>query len=516
MRTILRCARVVTLFAMVVAGMVAATPADARQPEPRPADVSAPTVGRDVDLTAANPLTFRNPIREGAADPQMVYDSGQYHLTYTAGNKIIIVSAASVANLATAPARTVWTDPTASRCCKMWAPEIHKINGKWYIYYTAGTATAELDTQRSHVIEATSLTGAWTYKGKLATQDDFAIDGTVATMPDGKLYYFWSQIHQGVPQSTYVSLMSNPWTLTGTKTRISTPDQGWEKHEGQVNEGPYVLVRNGKAWVFYSGSQCKSQYYAVGRLNWNGGNPVSASSWSKTGPVFAKSEDNHVFGPGHNSLFTSPDGTETWNLYHAVTSRDGSPVGSCGGDRSARIQKVTFDASGVPQLGRPANSWTHLSLPGGDPGAAPLANGRYQINPKDIPGATLDVLDCNKADNVPVTVYKNFPSACQYWNITYLNDGSGTYKIINAHSGRALDVYGCSPDNGAKIQQFGYWGADCQKWFIDKVSGGYRLQARGGGKALSVSGCSKSTERVALQTWWYYQAGCQKWNLVKA
>lgn len=477
-----------------------------------PTASAAPTTKESVPAAAATSETFRNPIREGAADPYMVHVDGHYYLTYTAVDRIIIVKATSVADLGSAPATTVWTDDTPERCCNMWAPEIHQVGDKWYLYYSA-SESGDISTERSFVLEADDIEGPWTFKGELATEDGFAIDGTVGEI-DGQLYYFWSQIHSGDPQAIYVSAMSNPWTLTGTKTRISTPDQDWEQHEGVVNEGPIVLAHDGKVNVFYSGSQCKSQYYAVGQLSWDGGEVTDADSWSKQGPVFGSNADNHVFGPGHNSFFTSPDGSEVWNLYHAVTSRDGAPRGACDGTRSARIDKVSFDADGNPDLGEPSSSWESQPLPSGDPGATPLPDGRYQINPADIPGATLDVYDCSTEDNAAISVYTNFPSDCQYWDITSLDDGSGAYKIINSHSGHALDVHGCSAENGTKLQQYHYWGGDCQKWYIHKMGDSYRLQPVRGGKALSVAGCS-TTVRAAVQTWWYHEAACQKWELAE-
>src|SRR3954452_17230588 len=77
------------------------------------------------DVLPARPNTVRNPIRENAADPWMVFAEGNYHLLYTHGDKLVGVSAPSVANLAAAPQQTLWQPPPGEACCNLWAPEIH-------------------------------------------------------------------------------------------------------------------------------------------------------------------------------------------------------------------------------------------------------------------------------------------------------------------------------------------------------------------------------------------------------
>lgn len=45
--------------------------------------------------------------------------------------------------------------------------------------------------------------------------------------------------------------------------------------------------------------------------------------------------------------------------------------------------------------------------------------------------------------------------------------------------------------DGANIQLWSYWGADCQQWrFIEAESGYYQIVARHSGKVLEVAGSS--------------------------
>ncbi|MEV4631018.1 family 43 glycosylhydrolase [Micromonospora sp. NPDC049523] len=68
------------------------------------------------------------------------------------------------------------------------------------------------------------------------------------------------------------------------------------------------------------------------------------------------------FAPGHNGFFTSPDGTESWIVYHA----NDSAGGGCDMNRSTRAQRFTWNADGTPNFGIPARLGTALTVPSGE------------------------------------------------------------------------------------------------------------------------------------------------------
>jgi hypothetical protein len=162
-----------------------------------------------------------------------------------------------------------------------------------------------------------------------------------------------------------IKQMSNPWTTTGSEVVISAPTFSWERQDGNVNEGPVALQRNGRTFIIYSASACWGPNYKLGMLTFTGTNPLSASAWTKNpNPVFQRSDANGVFAPGHNTFFKSPDGTEDWIVYHANSSAGGG----CDMNRTPRIQRFTWNADGSPNFGIPVSTNTDLSVPSGESG----------------------------------------------------------------------------------------------------------------------------------------------------
>jgi GH43 family beta-xylosidase len=316
------------------------------------------------------PANFTNPIIQGA-DPYVTQKDGFYYFMVTQGNSIKLWKTKNMSAIGTAVSKTVYT-PTngAADSQNVWAPEINFFDGKWYIYYTAGDGSD--NTQRTWVLEnsnADPMAGTWVAKGRLytANSDFWAIDGNVMEY-GGNRYFLWSgrpnQLSGDYTQSIYIAKMTNPWTLEGNATRISTPTYGWEKNGFGVNEAPEFLLNGNKAFVTFSASFCGTDDYALGLLSLNeNGDPLRVQDWSKnTQPVFVKNPSANAFGPGHNSFFTSPDGTENWLIYHAnsLTSQ------GCSSNRNVRMQKFTFNVNGSPNFGLPVAVGVAVKSPSGE------------------------------------------------------------------------------------------------------------------------------------------------------
>ena len=317
--------------------------------------------------------TFTNPLLPTGPDPWIIKKDNNYYYTHTLGNRISLWKTTHVTSLNNVTPVNVWTAPgSGANAHNIWAPELHFLNNKWYLYYTAGS-TPDLATQRTFVLEngnADPMTGTWTDKGKIGdpAADFFAIDGTVLSH-NNKQYFLWSgQISStDNTQRLYIAEMSNPWTLSTARVQISAPQFAWEMvgSPPAVNEAPQILKGpTGKVFLVYSASGCWTDDYALGMLTLSdSGDPLDPADWTKsTSPVFSKKPGGNVFGPGHNSFFKSADGTEDWILYHANPSAGQG----CGNFRSPRIQKFTWNGDGTPNFGTPVSVGAAIQKPAGE------------------------------------------------------------------------------------------------------------------------------------------------------
>ena len=136
------------------------------------------------------------------------------------------------------------------------------------------------------------------YKAQLVNDTLWSIDGTVLKL-NGAQYFVWS-CH--LPQDLCISKLKNPWTLSAKIGVISSPTLDWEQHGLLVNEAPQALYHGNLTYLTYSASFCGTQYYSLGLLRYEGGDPTEKSSWWKSDePVFSTADGNgHNFGPGHN------------------------------------------------------------------------------------------------------------------------------------------------------------------------------------------------------------------------
>ncbi|PTX64432.1 glycosyl hydrolase family 43 [Melghirimyces profundicolus] len=174
--------------------------------------------------------TFTNPIvDEDTPDPWVVYKDGFYYMTFTHyGKDIVVWKTRSLTDMRNAKKVTVWKPPTGTKYSHgIWAPELHWIDGKWYIYFAADDGSNP--NHRMYVLESNTpnAQGSYTFKGKIADpkHDVWAIDGTVMKH-NGNMYFVWSgweHADSGFPQNLYISPMSNPWTISGERQMISTP-----------------------------------------------------------------------------------------------------------------------------------------------------------------------------------------------------------------------------------------------------------------------------------------------------
>ncbi|TMR88467.1 family 43 glycosylhydrolase [Nonomuraea basaltis] len=312
---------------------------------------------------ASPAVQYTNPLAAQRADPHIFrHTDGYYYFTATVPqyDRIVLRRATTIQGLAGAPETVIWRKHAAGEMgAHIWAPEIHFINGKWYVYFAAGRAD-DVWRIRMYVLESSSanpLTGTWTERGRIATPwDTFSLDATTF-VANGVRYLLWAQQEPGISTNSnlYIARMgANPWTITGATTRLTVPTLAWETRGYKVAEGPSVLQRNGRLFLTYSASATDANY-CIGLLTASASaDPLQASSWTKsTNPVFASSAATSQYGPGHNSFTTSEDGQSDILVYHDRNYRDisGDPLNDP--NRRTRVQKMYWRADGTPDFGIP-------------------------------------------------------------------------------------------------------------------------------------------------------------------
>jgi GH43 family beta-xylosidase len=312
---------------------------------------------------AANP-----PLISRRADPFITKPvAGMYYFTGSVPeyDRLVVRGAPTLTGLGTATESVIWRRPaTGTMGGHIWAPELHHINGRWYVYFAAGDKD-DVFRIRMYVLESTLADprdpAGWGTPRRIVTEwDSFALDSTTFEHR-GRRYLVWAQSEPeiAVNSSLYIAELSNPWTLKTKPVRIATPTKSWEIQGYKVNEGPAVIIRNGKVFVSFSASATDARY-CMGLLTASASaDLLQNSSWAKSaGPVFTSNDQTSQYGPGHNSFTVAEDGVTDVLVYHARDYRDivGDPLYDP--NRHTRIQRLSWNADGSPTFGIPSGGAT--------------------------------------------------------------------------------------------------------------------------------------------------------------
>lgn len=316
---------------------------------------------------------FTNPVWDGA-DPWMVKQGDDYIYCWSSNNSIIVSKSKKLT--LQGELKNIWTAPSTgwNRSC-VWAPEIHFIQGRWYVYYAAGESGPPFIYQRAGVLRSKTDYVFSDYEdlGVFYTGDNpadpatniWAIDMTIFEHK-GKLYAIWSgwikqEATDVTPQHLFISEMENPYTLKGKRVKISSPVESWETGGPlNLNEGPEILKNGEKVFLIYSCCESWLVEYRQGMLQLINpdGNVLDPANWKKTGPVFQG--NSKVYGVGHCSFVKSPDNTEDWIIYHSKKST------SPGWERDVRMQMFSWNADGTPNFGESIPAGRAIPLPSGE------------------------------------------------------------------------------------------------------------------------------------------------------
>lgn len=299
------------------------------------------------------------------ADPYVYkHTDGTYYFTASLPDYdgIALRKADRLFDLKDAPEKMIWRKHDKGiMSFHVWAPELHFLFGKWYIYFAAGDVD-DIWAIRPYVLECQGddpFNDEWIEKGMMQCSDEdpfsfraFSLDGTVLEN-HGEYYFIWAE-KVGVGKqisNLYIARMESATKLSTVQVLLTTPDYDWERVGFWVNEGPGFIKHNGKIYMTYSASET-GVAYCVGMLSADENDDLlDPKSWTKSRmPVLKTSENLKIYGPGHNS-FTVNDEGEPVMIYHARTEAEivGNPLYNP--NRHAMVMKVKWNDSGEPEFG---------------------------------------------------------------------------------------------------------------------------------------------------------------------
>ena len=281
--------------------------------------------------------TVQNPVYRTGNDPWVVEHNGKYYYCFSSGNGVRVGEIPSIHQITDQTAKQVFQAPEGTMYShEYWAPELHYIQGNWYIYVAADDGNN--NNHRMYVLKGSSQdpTNKW------------AIDGTVLQLK-GELYFIWSGWagDSNDAQNTYIAHMSDPRTIDSERVCISAPTYSWERVGGPpyINEGPTALVHGDDVFIVYSASGSWTDNYCLGLLTLKGDDPLDRNAWEKSKVCVFRYDSRVAYGPGHCSFTTAIDGS-IWMIYHANLE-----AGTGWNGRSVWIAPISFKEDGTPIFG---------------------------------------------------------------------------------------------------------------------------------------------------------------------
>jgi len=297
-----------------------------------------------MDNTSNGKITaYNQPFITQRADPYIYRDSdGIYYFTASMPlyDCVILRRAESIQGLKDAEEKVLWWKHESGIMSKhVWAPEIHKIDGQWYIYFAAGDVDDVWEI-RPYVLKCTGpdpITDKWEECGKMQSVPGdevyftgFSLDATIFENK-GTRYVIWAEKPREIQppiSNLYLAPMKSPTQLAALPILLTTPELDWEIIDFKVNEGPAIIKKDGMIFVTYSASSTGA-CYCMGLLSISEeADMMDKSAWKKYDkPVFATDIEKGLYGPGHNSFTKTADGRDIC-VYHARTYEkiEGDPL----------------------------------------------------------------------------------------------------------------------------------------------------------------------------------------------
>ncbi|KAK1725123.1 alpha-L-arabinofuranosidase II [Colletotrichum acutatum] len=283
-------------------------------------------------------------------DPWVVAGNGKFYFTFTLDNRIEIWCSNTLENFHHCHKSVVWQPaPGTPWSVNIWAPELHYLKSRWYIYTCGAPPGVGNPGHRTTVLRSSSQdpmdASAWEFLGPLkGMPDHWSIDATVFSPNGHDLYCCWSGWPLGDNSDTQqdlflIKLRVPEEAIIDTLLCISRAELTWERpDEGRrgVNEGPtWVDIPGVFRGIVYSADGSWTSDYKLGLLPLVGQNPLDPGAWAKrsTPLMVSHKRCGGPYGPGHASFLPNPhDRNRVYCIYHATAN-----YGEGWANRKARV-----------------------------------------------------------------------------------------------------------------------------------------------------------------------------------
>jgi beta-xylosidase len=260
--------------------------------------------------TSSNKIKYQNPIiDEYLADPCVIYEDEYYYLFATGkaqdGRGIQIYKSSDLVNWQRLAGAVEPGETEDWNWKHFWAPEVIKIDNKFYLYYTASPEYSP-DNSGNRVGAAVADNVEGPYKNFGVVIPHASIDGHPFIDNDGQMYMYYTIEHGNKDGLTagqiYMDKMTSFTSVEGKPVKI------FDKYRWQ--EGPFVQHIDNTYMLTFSEGGWGGDTYKV----------LYAVSDSPYGPFKEKENiiiktNEMVKGPGHHSLFKDKNGHD-WIVYH--------------------------------------------------------------------------------------------------------------------------------------------------------------------------------------------------------
>ena len=273
-------------------------------------------------------LPYANPVhREYFADPFVLRHDGRYYAYGTVPDPGRTVPGLVSDDLVTWRGLGDVLEPLDRPGEVYWAPEVAAgDDGRFYMYFSVGAPEGE--GQRLRVAVADGPEGPFVDQGVELDTDPFSIDASPFRDEDGSWYLFFcrdflegDRVGTGIVVDRLVSMTE----LAGDARVAVRPFADWNLYEAQRTwygrtwdwytiEGPFVVRRDGRYWLFFSGGAWREPSYGVSYAVAD--HPLGP--WEVVPheePTILRTRPGSVLGPGHASITQTPGGADVI-VYH--------------------------------------------------------------------------------------------------------------------------------------------------------------------------------------------------------